>query len=57
MKSSETIQQIYLALRKLFKDKAELKGVDDWDALIGILLALEQLYDDVAKLENKVEGE
>ncbi|GEM_PF-5270634 len=57
MKSSETIQQIYLALRKLFKDKAELKGVDDWDALIGILLGLEQLYDDVAKLENKVEGE
>lgn len=57
MKSSETIQQIYLALRKLFKDKAELKGVDDWDTLIGILLGLEQLYDDVAKLENKVEGE
>lgn len=57
MKSSETIQQIYLALRKLFKDKAELKGVDDWDTLIGILMRLEQLHDEVAELENKVEGE
>ena len=57
MKSSETIQQIYLALRKLFKDKAELKGVDDWDTLIGILMRLEQLHDEVAELENKIEGE
>lgn len=57
MKSSETIQQIYLALRKLFKDKAELRGVNDWDAFIGILMSLEQVYDEVAELENKVEGE
>lgn len=57
MKASETIQQIYRALRGLFQDKAELKGVDDWDTLIGILLRLEQLHDDVAELENKVEGE
>ena len=55
MKSSEMIMQIYRALRGLFQDKAELKGVDDWDKLIGILLGLEQLYDEVAKLEK--EGE
>jgi len=55
MKASETIQQIYRALRGLFQDKAELKGVDDWDTLIGILLRLEQLHDEVEELENKGE--
>ena len=57
MKSSETIMQIYRALRGLFQDKAELRGVDDWDTFIGILMRLEQIHDQVAELENKVEGE
>ena len=57
MKASETIQQIYLALRKLFKDKAELKGVDDWDTFIGILMRLEQVHDDVAALEENQKEE
>lgn len=55
MKASDVIMQIYRALRGLFQDKAELKGVDDWDTLIGILMRLEQLHDEVAKLEK--EGE
>ena len=52
---SQKIQQIYLALRGLFKDKSELKGVDDWDTLIGILMALEQVGAELQQMEAEKE--
>ena len=39
----ETLQAVVVQLRKLFADKNELKGFDDWDALVGCVMALESL--------------
>lgn len=53
MTLSQQIEQAYSALRNLFKDKSELKGVDDWDTLIGILMLLMDIENTVKELESK----
>lgn len=39
----ETLQAVVSQLRRLFADKNELKGFDDWDAMVGCVMTLESL--------------
>lgn len=39
----ETIRAVIGTLKALFSDKGELKGFGDWDALIGCVMALENI--------------
>lgn len=39
----QTITAIIETLKRLFADKGELKGFDDWDSLIGCVMALENI--------------
>lgn len=55
--ASQTIAQISMALRELFKDKSELCGVDDWDTLIGILMALKEVANAVEEMEAQLKEE
>ena len=43
MDTKETLLAVIKQLKDLFKDKAELKGFDDWDTFIGCIIALEQI--------------
>ena len=54
-----TLQAVVATLRRLFADKGELKGYDDWNALIGCIIVLEQLIDSFStlKTEPKEDGE
>ena len=56
MTNSQKISQIILALRELFKSKDRLVGIDDWDAMIGILLLLEEIKSSLQE-EKPTEGE
>ena len=42
MNASETLTLIANELRDLFKEGGELKGLNDWDRLLGCIVALEQ---------------
>lgn len=53
VKASETLTLIYEALRELFQNKSELRGVDDWDSFIGILLKLKEVETAVQIMEEK----
>lgn len=53
MTQSETLALIYDALRELFQNKAELRGVDDWDVFIGILIKLKDVEASVRSMEEK----
>lgn len=51
----EIIQKIVAVdntLRNLFKNKGELSGVDDWDRLIGCLMALEDIAQKLKALDE-----
>ena len=39
----QKLSNVIIALRGLFKDKDRLVGVDDWDTLIGCLMLLEEV--------------
>ena len=39
----ETITAVIRTLKTLFQDKGELRGFDDWDSLIGCVVALENI--------------
>ena len=56
MTNSQKISQIIMALRELFKSKDRLVGIDDWDAMIGILLLLEEIKSSLQE-EKPTEGE
>lgn len=51
----ETIQAVTRTLHDLFKDKDRLTGVDDWDALIGCLVALERIAAGLQEDQEKTE--
>ena len=42
MNTLETLTLIANELRDLFKDGGELHGINDWDRLLGCIVALEQ---------------
>lgn len=39
----ETLIAVIQTLRGLFEDKAELRGINDWDKFIECIIALQQL--------------
>lgn len=43
MGATETITAVIETIKSLFANGGELKGFDDWDALIGCVVALEQV--------------
>lgn len=49
------IAQIVQNLRSLFKDKDRLIGLDDWDNLLGCIIALERLAADIQMAAQAVE--
>ena len=53
----ETLLAVITQLKDLFKDKAELKGFDDWDAFIGCIIALEQIAGQPEETEEDEEAE
>lgn len=48
----ETITAIIETLKRLFADKGELKGFDDWDSLIGCVMALENIRAELQSIET-----
>ena len=46
----ETIKAVIVTLKSLFANKGELKGFNDWDAMIGCVVALENI---VQKLQSE----
>ena len=49
MGATETITAVIETLKSLFANGGELKGFNDWDALIGCVVALEQVKQDLQK--------
>lgn len=54
MNNAEKLFAVISELEALFADKAELRGLNDWDAYIGCLLALKQVAND---LNSEPKGE
>ena len=50
---SGMVSVIIYNLRQLFSSKDRLVGVDDWDAFIGILMALENLKKQLEEKERE----
>lgn len=55
MTAYQKVEAIESSLRELFRDKDRLVGVDDWDTMIGILLLLGQLKDELQQNTSKTE--
>lgn len=49
----DTILLVIQQLKDLFKDKAELKGFDDWDTFIGCIIALEKIADQMEDTDEE----
>lgn len=49
MNASETLALIANELRDLFKDGGELKGLNDWDRLLGCIIAIENTAQSLAE--------
>lgn len=52
---SQTIDAVIETLKRLFADKGELKGFDDWDSLIGCVMALENIKAELQSNETEAE--
>lgn len=48
-----TLQEVSAQLRRLFADKGELKGFDDWDAFIWCVAQLELLTNSLSGLKDQ----
>lgn len=48
-----TLQAIDSTLRNLFADKNELKGYEDWNALIGCVILLDKLIESFSNLKTQ----
>ena len=58
MNAVETLTLIASELRDLFKDSGELKGINDWDRLLGCIIAIEntaQVLAEPAQAEENTE--
>ena len=53
METIQTILQVAKQLRGLFADKGELRGLDDWDSLLGCIVALEALAIDLQNVDEE----
>ena len=51
----EQLKAVIQTLQKLFSDKGELKGLNDWDRLIGCIIILERIAESIP--ENTQESE
>ena len=50
-----SIMQVIQNLKAIFKTKDRLVGFDDWDCLIGCIIALERLAADIQMAAQAVE--
>lgn len=52
MDAIQTLTVVASQLKTLFADKSELKGFDDWDALIGCIVGINQVIDELQQQET-----
>lgn len=48
-----TLQAVNATLKNLFANKNELRGYDDWNALIGCVIVLDQLIGSFSNLKTQ----
>lgn len=54
MDNAQTLIAVIQQLRKIFLDKSELKGYDDWDSFFGCINAIEKVATALSE-DNKEE--
>lgn len=51
----KTVLAVIQTLKNLFSEKASLNGFDDWDSLIGCVVALDNVANALRQPEEKAE--
>ena len=51
----QTLTAVSNQLKTLFADKGELKGINDWDALIGCVVGINQVIQELQETPNTEE--
>lgn len=51
----DTIVSVINELKNLFKDKGELRGFDDWDHMIGCIMALQNVCNQLSAQQAEKE--
>jgi len=52
----ETLMAVSQTLRGLFANKSELVGFDDWDKMVGCIMAIEQVANSIPEPESEVKN-
>lgn len=52
----DTLIAVSQTLRGLFANKSELVGFDDWDKMVGCIMAIEQVANNLSEQEGVTNG-
>lgn len=53
----ETLMAVSQTLRGLFANKSELVGFDDWDKMVGCIMAIEQVANSIPDQPEEVKND